>query len=398
MVRPLKLILTGIALTLSACAGEPRNPAPIEKLNQAVIPNLETARYWGDEPPENLDEIIAEIEAQRDASDLGGDITVLALSGGADDGAFGAGLLNAWTELGDRPEFTVVTGVSTGALSAPFAFLGPDYDDDLRLVYGGLPPEKIFKPQNWLNILPSASFEDSSQLAELIAGFADEEMLAAIAKEHQRGRRLFVQTSHLDAQRPVIWDLGAIASSSAPNAADVFRNALLASASVPVAFPPVMFEVEIDGELFDEMHADGGVISESTILSAWQPDLSERSYGPEGMTFSVYVVRNGRISPEPKQVKRSLTGIGGRAVSTLIKQQGVGDLLSAYVTADLRGADFYVTWIGDDFQHEYPGPFDPDYMQALFRHGYDLMMSGQTWSDKPPILMNAEERKAALRG
>jgi hypothetical protein len=208
-----------------------------------------------------------------------------------------------------------------------------------------------------------------------------------------------VQTSHLDAQRPVVWDLGAIAASGAPNSLDVFRNALLASASVPVAFPPVLFEVEVDGQIYDEMHVDGGVVSQATALTAWQGAINkEISHRPDGPgTLKIYVVRNGRIAPEPQAVEYGLLGIAGRSVATLIKSQGIGDLLSAYAAARIRGGDYYLTWIGEDFVQEYPGPFDPDYMSALSDYGYNLMKSGNAWERKPPVLMNATERDALKR-
>jgi len=127
------------AVLLAACAGPPREPAPLDRLDEAQIPGIPAAPSWGDEPPPNLEEMIAEVAEQRDRSGIGSDVTMLALSGGAEDGAFGAGLLRAWSETGTRPEFTIVTGASTGALSAPFAFLGPEYDDELETLYGGLP-------------------------------------------------------------------------------------------------------------------------------------------------------------------------------------------------------------------------------------------------------------------
>jgi len=387
------------ALALGACATVPRNPVPLDQLENATIPGIQNARYWGDEPPPNLGDLLDEIAEQRRNSGLDPNVTILALSGGSDNGAFGAGLLSAWTEMGTRPEFTTVTGVSTGALSAAFAFLGPDYDDDLRQMYGGFPKKSIFRLRGWLSILPKASVADSAPLAEVIAQFVDEEMLADVAREHRRGRRLLVQTSHLDAQRPVIWDLGAIAASGAPNAIEIFRKALLASASVPVAFPPILFKVEVDGQVYDEMHVDGGVISQSTALTSWQMDIRENiSQRREKLsTTRIYVVRNGKITAEAETVAHSLIAIAGRSVATLIKSQGIGDLLSAYAAAQIRGADFYAAWIGDDFDYDYPGPFDPDYLRALTDYGYNLMKSGNAWARKPPVLMGAAERAVALR-
>jgi predicted patatin/cPLA2 family phospholipase len=375
---------------------------PLELLDSGAmpnIPNIPNARYWGDEPPPNLSDLAAELAEQRRISGMDNNTTFLALSGGSDNGAFGAGLLNAWTEMGTRPEFTVVTGVSTGALSAPFVFLGPDYDDELQMMYGGFPQKRIFRLRGWLSILPQASIADTEPLAEVIAQLVDEKLLAEVAREHRRGRRLLVQTSHLDAQRAVIWDLGAIAASGAPNAIDVFRKALIASASIPVAFPPVLFKVEIDGQVYDEMHVDGGVVSQATTLTSWQEAIkNEISHQPGGpKTLKIYVVRNGRIAPEAQAVEYGLLGIAGRSIATLIKSQGIGDLLSAYAAAQIRGGDYYLTWIGEDFVYEYPGPFDPAYMSALSDYGYNLMKSGNAWVRKPPVLMDEAERAAMER-
>jgi hypothetical protein len=388
-----------LLLALSACATLPRNPVPLDRQSLAVIPGLENARYWGDAAPGILADIIVEITAQRKAAGTDKAIVAIALSGGADDGAFGSGLLTAWSEHGDRPEFTTVTGVSTGALSAPFVFLGPEYDDKLRLMYGGFAPDKIFQLRSWVNILPNASAADSKPLADLIAQFVDDEMLAKIAAQHRRGRRLLVQTTHLDAQRAVIWDLGVIASSGSPNALEVFRKALLASASIPGAFPPVMFDVEVNGVPYDEMHVDGGVISEATVLSGWQSNIArfQKADAAKRVPATLYVVRNGRIAPEPALVEHSIFAIAGRAVSTLIKVQGLSDLMAGYRTAHERGGEYKVTWIGEDFVHDHPGPFDQAYMQALFDYGYDLMKSGKAWSDRPPQIMTSEEREIALR-
>jgi len=389
-------ILLGV--TVSACAALPRQPVPESLYTDAIIPGIPQARYWADEPPADLEALHGDLARQRAASGLGKDVVLLALSGGADDGAFGAGLLTAWTKLGGRPEFTVVTGVSTGALSAPFAFLGPDYDDRLKELYGGFPANRIFEPRSWLNILPRASVADVGPLEELIAKFADEDMLAAIAREHRRGRRLLIQTTNLDAERPVIWDLGAIAASGAPNAIEIFRKALLASASIPVAFPPVLFDVEAGGEHYDEMHVDGGVVSAATVLSDWQVDLNRIQGGSKASKsagYSVYLVRNGKISPEFQKVERTLVSIAGRSLGTLLKVQSGGALLSTYATAELRGAAYHATWIGDDFKHPRPAAFDVDYMRALYQYGFDLMMSGNAWFDRPPVLMSAEERQTA---
>ncbi len=396
MSRSRVVLVTLLVFALGACSGPERNPVPIDLMSAATIPNLPDVRYWGDTPPENLDELLVKIEAQRRASGVDKEIVTVAISGGADNGAFGAGLMKAWSDLGTRPEFTVVTGVSTGALTAPFVFLGADYDDQLaELFAGGYPPSAYFKKRSIFSIWPNASVADSAPLFELIKKYGTADMLAKIAREHKRGRRLLVQSANMDAQRAVIWDLGAIAMSGAPNALDIFHKALLASASVPGAYPPVVLDVEVDGQKYQELHADGGVISQDTTLAMWQFDLREarEERASSQRPSALYLIRNGRVEPEPETTEYTILGLAGRAVSTLIKMQGVGDILAAYESAKISGADFKVTWIGRDFDAPYPGPFDPGYMKALYQYGYDLMKAGEAWENKPLMLMSDEERR-----
>lgn len=375
------------AATISGCSAAPRVPAPLDAGALAEIPGIPGARFWGDAPPEQPDVLLETLASQQARSGVAQE-AVLAISGGADNGAFGAGLLNAWTDRGDRPEFVIVTGVSTGALSAPFAFLGASYDDALREVYGGLPPERIFVRRSLFGILRSNSVADDGPLAELIAAFVDDAFLADVAAEHRRGRRLFVQTTHLDAQRPVIWDMGRIAESDAPNAGAVFQQVLLASASVPGAFPPVLIEVSHDGRRFDELHVDGGVVSEFTTPEAWEStmDVISRAEGrrSDGAPPKLFLVRNGRVTPEPAATANSFFGVASRSLSTLLKFHGVGDMDRAFEVARDRGLAYRATWIRDDFSAPRPGPFQPAYMAALFDYGYRRMQNDDVWSDEPP--------------
>ncbi len=389
-MRACLVVLLG--LLLGACAGAiERTPIPLDRIEDATIPGIPNARYWADAPPGDFGGFADELMAQWERHGTGRDRSLLALSGGADDGAFTAGLMRAWTELGTRPEFTVVTGVSTGALAAPFVFLGSDYDDDLGAVYGEFPPDAIFRDRLWIDVLGAASISDTSPLRELIERFATEEFLAEIAREHMRGRRLFVQTAHLEAQRPVVWNMGAIAASGAPNARELFVNALLASAAVPVAFPPVLFEVEVDGTVYDEIHADGGVISQTIVLAGWQQALRERLREVDaiGGVPTFYLVRNGRVTPRTQRVAHDLVEVAGRSVSTLIWAQGVVNLIAAYEATRIRGGNYYATWIGADFDESSPQLFDQDYMRSLAQYGYDLMKSGKAWRDRPPFFSDS---------
>ncbi len=243
-------ILTLIFLALSGCATIHREPFTEALQIVATIPGIPAARFWpmSPTPPGRW---------PRRSRVAGGEKTMLALSGGSDKGAFGAGLLNGWTQAGTRPEFSIVTGVSTGALIAPFAFLGPDEDAELKRLYTTISAKDIFRTRFALAIPASPSAASTKPLARLIAGVATDALIDRVAREHARGRRLFIGTANLDAQRMVIWNMGAIAASKAPNRYVLFRQVLLASSSIPGVFPPVMIQAEAGGRTISEMHVDG---------------------------------------------------------------------------------------------------------------------------------------------
>jgi hypothetical protein len=234
-----------LAATLAGCAGTvDRTPVPEPLVEEASIDGLRDIRFWGDAPPANMKQMLGQkfrqtkryrpqlVQDEKTAS-----FDYLALSGGGSDGAYGAGVIVGWTESGTRPEFDLVTGVSAGALIAPFAFLGPAYDQQLKEIYTAYSTEELLRPQMLKGLLGGSSLYDISGLEGLIAHYVNEQLLAAIAREHRKGRWLLIATSNLDAQRPVIWNLGAIASSGRPDAIRLFRRVLLASAAIPKSRP-----------------------------------------------------------------------------------------------------------------------------------------------------------------
>ena len=232
-----------MALALSGCATLERLPAvPYAQAHQANILDIPDARFYvGD-----TNRILAVAQkayqrrSQRTASTTR---NFLAISGGGDDGAFGAGLLVGWSDRGDRPEFDVVTGVSTGSLSAPFVFLGRKYDAQLKEVYTETNASMVFEQRApVLAAVASDAVSDTTPLRNLIAERLDSAMIQRIAEEYGKGRLLFILTTNLDQARPVIWNIGAIASSSNPKARDLIIDVLRASASIPAIFPPVMVD------------------------------------------------------------------------------------------------------------------------------------------------------------
>jgi hypothetical protein len=309
----------------------------------------------------------------------------LAVSGGGDDGAYGAGLLCGWTEQGTRPEFKVVTGVSTGALTAPFAFLGPRYDAQLREVYTTITARDVLSKRSITAALFDDAMADTTPLRHFVARYATQQMMDDIAAEHGRGRIVLVGTTNIDARRPVIWNVSKLAASGNPQALELFRSILVASAAIPGAFPPVMIDVEVDGQHYQEMHVDGGA---SAQVFVYPPALTAIARRELGARFQrqrrVYVIRNARLDADWAQTNRRTLDISGRAIQSLIQTQGVGDLYRIYTTTQRDGVDFNLAYIPREFTTPYVEPFQPSYMNELFQLGYRQGREGYHWAKVPP--------------
>jgi predicted acylesterase/phospholipase RssA len=209
-------------------------------------------------------------------------------------------------------------------------------------------------------------------------------MLDAIAAENAKGRLLLIGTTNIDARRPVIWNIGKIAASGNPNALELVRKILVASAAIPGAFPPTMIDVEVDGESYQEMHVDGGA---SAQVFVYPPKLRLAELSAEvGATRKrrLFVIRNSRLDPDWADTKRKTLSIAGRAISSLIQTQGVGDLYRIYATAQRDGVDFNLAFIPESFDVPLPEPFDRHYMNELFETGYSLGRAGYPWAKAPP--------------
>ena len=386
MKRAIAVLLLGALL--AGCAGAPqRHPLPQELADSAQVPGIPAARHWGDEAPpafrQWLDLPDAELQARYPAL-VGQPHRYLLISGGGDDGAFGAGLLVGWTAAGNRPEFQIVTGISTGAIIAPFAFLGPAYDDTLRELYTSYSSDDLVHKRNLLQVLRSDAAFDTAPMMRLLDRYLGDEQIAAIAAEGRRGRSLQIGTTNLDAGRPVIWDVTRIAMSGAPNAKQLIHDVIRASSAIPGAFPPVMFQVQADGGLYDELHVDGGVTSQ-VFLGATGLDwrrIAER-LRVDG-TPKVYVIRNARLAPEWKPVEPRLGPIVSRSIASLIRDQGIGDMARIYLTAARDGMEFNLARVPADFAVESQELFDPNYMRALFERGFVAGKQGDIWIRQSP--------------
>jgi hypothetical protein len=395
----------GIALILSGLAGCANfarlAPPPPQQGEQTAILGVPNARIMADGDAAPWEQEAGAAIARRLAAEApaGGRLqpaNYLALSGGGDNGAFGAGLLVGWTEAGTRPEFDVVTGISAGALIAPFAFLGPAYDPQLRSVFAEVAATDILVVGRILvSVLFGEALADTSPLYGLISRHADQAMLDAIAREYRRGRLLLIGTTNLDIRRPVVWNIGAIAASGHPDALGLFRDVLLASASVPGAFPPVFVDIEAGGRRFQEMHVDGGAAMQ-VFLYPPSLDLRRAAAGaPRERT--AWVVRNGRIDVEGAPTGRNVFRIARRSMETLLHFSGIADIHRIYLTTQRDGVRFQLAAIGAGFDAPRAQPFDPAYMRALFEYGKAQGRAGTAWMDRlPPVGMIVPEEPPGL--
>ena len=379
-------------ITLAGCASAPdRHAVPAELIGQASIPGIPEARFWGDEWPQFAKEkftTATDADIQKSFPSLyNKPHNYLAISGGGPNGAFGAGLLIGWTKKGTRPEFSMVTGVSTGALSAPFAFLGSDYDEQLKAVYTTTSTEDIIIKRSLMDIVFNDSMADTQPMQALIAHYITADIVDAIAKEYKKGRRLFVGTVNLDAGRSVIWNIGSIAISEHPDKLKLIQNILRASASIPVAFPPVLISIESNGKSYDEMHVDGGTGSQVFVYPAaanWK--LITTKLKAQGKP-EIYVIRNSILDPEYQGINRSIFPIANRTIDSLIRTQGIGDLYQIYALCNRDGNNFNLAYIPSTFEEKLNEPFDTAYMKKLFALGKKMAMEGYTWAKAPPGCM-----------
>src|SRR5262245_16837796 len=392
MRAALRAIVIGFwATLLSACVAATRDGVPTEYMASAEVSGYpHDIREWGDSYASYAAERLTVFHSERlkaartDPSIKLGALNALTLSGGGSSGAFGAGILAGWEKAGTRPQFDIVTGISTGSLIAPLAFLGPAYDDELKEAFTTIDDSKIYTKHSLLGALSSGAFTSNTPLAKMLDKYITEDVLDKIARESVKGRRLFIGTTNLDADRAVIWDMGAIAASNQPDRLKLFKQVVLASTSVPGIFPPVELKVTAAGKSYDEMHVDGGTSNEVFLMPAGLTLHALEQAFHTRVKVRLYVIRNGRTTPEPGIVKFTLPDIAEKAVSSLIKTQGIGDLYRLYAISKRDGIDYNYIDIPIDFTVRQKTPFDNHYMRSLYETGYQMGSKGVAWKKAPP--------------
>lgn len=373
----LSLALT-LTATLGACASGARSDFDMQDregarpLGIVAVPGHPIRVYLD---AEDRAEIFQ--QAFREGVPVGADgrLDFIALSGGGSNGAFTAGLMKGWTETGERPDFEVVTGVSTGALAAPFVYLGPNYDDELAEAYTGGAAAGLLQTRGFSALVGSGIYK-SEPLRDLVARYVDENMLRAVAAEYAKGRLLLVATTDLDSQRGVSWDMGAIASQGTPEALELFRSVLVASASIPGAFPPVLIQSTNAGLEFEEMHVDGGVTTPFLAVPETLWSFREASDTLRGARF--HVVVNGRTNPSFDITRDTPQGVLGRSLDTLLRASLITTLAGNAAFADRNDLYFRFAALPDDSEAS-SLDFSVESMSQVYEVGRQGAISGEAW-------------------
>ncbi|WP_441261249.1 patatin-like phospholipase family protein [Bradyrhizobium sp. 521_C7_N1_3] len=371
-VRLTGFLVLACSLALGACTSLPRTPYTAAEASTSRVLDIDGLRRYADEP-------VTKFSFDKDTSTA--TKSYLALSGGGADGAYGVGVLSGWTAARTRPTFSVVSGVSTGGLIAPFAFLGSQYDDTLREVYTSGIAESLLNDPSIMRVLFGSGLFGNTRLRELVARYVGPEIMAQVARENAKGRKLLVVTTDLDTQRTAIWDMGKIAAVGTPEALKLFRDVMAASASIPLVFPPIMIDAEGQGRRFQEMHVDGGVTA--PVLTLPEALLSQDRL-PGNARMNIYILVNKKIERNFELVSNSTIDVASRSLSSITQSQTRSIIFSTYDFAKRNNLGFHLSYIARD----YPAPpsegFDTAYMRALYQYGYEKAASGQAWTSKLP--------------
>ncbi|HEV3383583.1 MAG TPA: patatin-like phospholipase family protein [Gemmata sp.] len=310
---------------------------------------------------------------------------VLSLSGGGSFGAFSAGVVCGWTAKGDRPTFDVVTGISTGALTAPFVFLGPAYDEQLKKFYTTLTDKDLYKMKPVRGLFRE-SLADNSPLAERVDEVLSQQVLAEIAIEHQKGRRLYIGTTAAESKQFVVWDIGAIACRGRCEDRELIKQILLGSSAIPGVFPPQHITLEVDGKCITERHIDGGVSQALFIFPPYvPPEHRSKNQNTDLAGTNLYLVVAGKLYADLEKIKPMALNLVGKEISAMIYAQTRGDLQRMFTTSMLTGMNYYLTSIPP----EYPAPtsgmaFNIPALTGMFNEGYRIVTDGIAWRRTPP--------------
>lgn len=371
------LVALASALLLSACGTINRGLFTEHDLAAASPEGLSGLRFNANDRAAGL-RFSSAVSARANS---GKPFNALAISGGGANGAYAAGFLAGWSAQGTRPEFDVVSGVSTGALTAPLAFLGPAYDARLKEAYLSGKAERIVSHETAAALTLPGLFR-SDALRDLVDAYVDPSLLAAIAAEHRKGRRLLVATTNLDTEETVIWDMGAIAMGGDDKSLKLFKDVLVASASIPGVFPPTLIPVEGEGRALSEMHADGGVTTPFFIVPETLLLWTAPQAGAQGPPANIYVLINGQIGASFGFTKGDSLSILARSYDAMAKAQARTQLAASQAFAERNHASLLYSAIPNDVDADSLN-FKPANMKRLYDFGFSRGRETTGWESGP---------------
>jgi len=377
-----RLILSVCLVAIVAgCAAIHREQAPEMLFNTTTpVGFASVVRYangYADGDARAIGSRFSETLERRRAASMDGTLNILALSGGGAGGAFGAGALVGLSRRGERPQFDIVTGVSAGALIAPFAFLGSAWDEHLADAFSGARSEHLLDSRG-IGILFRPGFYRSEPLVELVDHFVTDELIQAVARQAALGRLLLVATTDLDKEETVIWDMGRIAAHGGEAARTLFRNVLVASASIPGAFSPMVIAVEKAGVRYDEMHVDGDATVPFFVAPALayvRPIDANRLKGAH-----IYVLVNGQLGGVPHTTPVDTISILTRSFSSTLTHLARANVVLTSEFAQKNDMNFRFSSIPIDYPFHGPLDFQQSSMRALFNYGADCAREGRLWT------------------
>ncbi|MEY2927577.1 MAG: hypothetical protein RL367_2054 [Pseudomonadota bacterium] len=357
------------SLALTGCASIKRPLETPEQVTLSATDSQGGIRFLADAPP---------VIVVRPGP---ADYNVLALSGGGPDGAYGVGLLQGWSRSGRRPVFDVVTGVSTGALIAPFAFLGSSQDEALAALYTGDQIKTILSHGSALALRGRPHMFSSAPLHKLITAQITPDLLAAIAREYRSGRSLFIATANFDAQRLTIWDMGKIADRGTPEAQAQFVTILLAATSVPLALEPVKIGAAPGITNQFETHVDANVLTHFYASEALFPIEACQTRRRQ---CHLYTILHNKTLANPEIVRWSAPAFAKRSVETIMKANLAAHLQESWRMAQASGVHYHLAYLDVPFAAVSPIDFDLAYMRRIYALGLEKGGQPETWRDTPP--------------
>jgi predicted acylesterase/phospholipase RssA len=364
------------AFALVGCTALPRRDAPPTLFSSAAPVDFPAeVRFLSTDRASVERKSTAALE-RLSRSSKDGVLRALVLSGGGAGGAFGAGALVGLSRRRERPQYDVVTGVSAGALIAPYAFLGPEWDSQLTEAFtsGRGEPMSV----RGLLALRFGASRRTAALIALVDRYITPELIKAVAREASNGRLLWVATTDLDKEETVIWDLGAIAMRGGEPARKLFRDVLVASASIPGVFDPVLIHVQQGGRLYDEMHVDGGASTSLFVapVAAYFALMDQRSL--HGARVDVLI--NGQIIEAPETTPFKLGPIVGRTFKTALRHMSRAQVVAIDQFADKYRMSVQSTYLPYDYPSYSSSDFRAATMRPLFEYGARCAESGRLWT------------------